>query len=122
MIKKIIIPSKLISDYIRFATIEGESKLSGDHKTGNAMVKKLNKIVELIKDDTSHTQTVFLAIMQSDSFRARSLAAVDALKLNILIDEAVSVLEESLKRTDILGFGSEMALKLWRGEVSGKTL
>ena len=113
---------KLISDYISFATIEGNSKLTGDYKTGNSMAKKLNKIYQLISADVNIATNILGAAMKSESARARSLSAVDALRMNILIKEAVAVLEEESRRDDILGFGSVMALKIWRGEIAGTSL
>lgn len=112
----------LINEYISLATIEGEAKLNGDYKTGNSMVKKLNRIYEAIKGDMDVAQNVLGSVMKSNSTRARSLSAVDALRLNICVKEAIDVLEDEAKRDDILGFGCEMALKLWRGEIPGKTL
>jgi hypothetical protein len=120
--KKDIDSAALISKFIEYATIEGETKLTGDYRTGNKMSKRLTKIFELIKDDMDIAQNVLGTVMRSESYRARSLAAVDALRLNILVEEAVALLEEGAKREDILGFGCEMALRIWRGEVPGTTL
>ena len=114
--------SNLIEKYIEYATIEGETKLSGDYKKGNEMVKKLNKIVETIQGDEQLAKDVLSAVLSSNSVRARGLAAVDALRLNIFVNEAVKTLEEISLREDIWGFGSKMALRIWRGEVPGKTL
>jgi hypothetical protein len=120
--QKDIDSAALISKFIEYATIEGETKLTGDYRTGNKMSKRLTKIYELIKTDMNIAQTVLGTVMRSESYRARSLAAVDALRLNILVEEAVALLEEGAKREDILGFGCETALKIWRGEVPGATL
>jgi hypothetical protein len=120
--KKGINTEELISKFIEYGNIEGESKLTGDYRTGNKMSKRLTKIFELIKDDMDIAQNVLGTVMRSDSIGGRSIAAVDALRLNILVEEAVALLAEESKREDILGFGCEMALRIWRGEVPGTTL
>ncbi len=60
--------------------------------------------------------------MKSDNDKARSMAASDALSLNILIEQVIDVLEDVAKRPDIIGFGAEQSLKIWRGEYPGETL
>jgi len=115
-------PEKLISDFIKYAEIEGKTKIAGDYKLGNAMAKKINKIFEDLKNDGELAREVIGAILKSDSIRARSLAAVNALRLNIYIEESIEALEDISKDSSIIGFGAEMALKIWRGEFPGKTL
>ncbi|NTW27799.1 MAG: hypothetical protein HGA39_00310 [Coriobacteriia bacterium] len=112
----------LIKKYVEYATIEGETKLSGDYKKGNRMVVKLNNIFDIIKGDRQLSIYVLSSVMESHSVRARGLAAVDALRLGICIPESVKALEEISLREDIWGFGSKMALRIWRGEFPGKTL
>jgi len=121
-LKKISDATKIIDDYIDYATIEGESKLNGDYKTGNIMAKKLNKLFNMLEKDNALAQEVIGTLLKCDSIRARSLSAVDALRLNIFVDDAVTTLQVISKRGDIIGFGCEMALKIWQGEVPGKTL
>jgi len=50
------------------------------------------------------------------------MAAADSLRLNIMIKQALEVLEGVTKRDDIFAFDAEMVLEIWRGEVPGKTL
>lgn len=117
-----IAPRELAFKYIALATAEGTSKLSGDYKKGNMLAKKLYKIFLILQSNPTVATQVLGIVLKSDSLRARSLGAVDALRLNVLVNDAVSVLEEASKSSDIFGFGSEMALKIWRGEVSGRML
>jgi len=114
--------SILIKKYIEYATIEGETKLNGDYKKGNEMVKKLNKIFKIINENEDLAKEVISAVLYSNSIRAQGLAAVDALRLNIYVNDAINILEKISLREDIWGFGSEMALKIWRGEIPGKSL
>jgi hypothetical protein len=86
------------------------------------MSKRLHRIYDIVKDDTNTAQNVLGTVMRSESVRARGIAASYVLRLNVLIEEAVAVLEEESKREDILGFGCEMALRIWRGEVPRTTL
>lgn len=106
---------KIIEQYIEYSNIEGQSKLDGDYKTGNKMSKKLNKIFTHLKDDNDLAKIVLKELLKSDSIRARSMAATDALRLNMYVDESVKVLKEiaNNKELGILSFGPEMALKIW---------
>lgn len=112
----------LANEYIKFATMEGKSKLSGDYRTGNFASKQLENIINLVREDPVIQCNVIRKILSSESRRAQSLGAVDALRLNIFVEEAIHILEEDSLQHDILGFGSEMALRIWRGEIPGKTL
>lgn len=122
MINKKNNAEELIERFIEYATIEGETKLSGDFRRGNAMAKKINKICKVLSSDPSLAENVLKSIMESDSFRASTMAAVECLRMNILIDEAVEILEKGSERNDILGGGCYYALKIWRGEVPNTTL
>lgn len=115
-------PEELALKYIETATAEGLSKLSGDYNKGNILAKRLHEIFLVLQSDPVIAVRVLDIVLQSNSLRARSLGAVDALRLNILVTEAVSVLEEASESPDIFGLGSKMALKIWRGEVPGRTL
>lgn len=115
-------PDAIAAKFVTFAEEEGECKLRGDYKRGNLLVKKMNKLVFSIQNEPEVASAVFRKAFSSTSRRARSLGAVSALRMNLLTDKAVQILEETSKAGDILGFGSEMALKIWRGEISGETL
>jgi len=121
-VKHTVNSSKLINDYIEFATIEGETKLNGDYKLGNKMAKKIIKIFTILKDNEQLAREVIPIILNSNSVRARGLIAVDALRLNVYVNDAIKVLEDISKQNDILDFSSQMALKIYRGEFPDKTL
>ncbi len=103
-----------------------ESALSeGDYKTNNREVKKLRKLkTDLFENNLDLARKVYGNLLLSDCVTAKSIAAVECLRLNILIQEAIDVLECVAKRNDvgISRHSSEMALRIWRGEVPGKTL
>ena len=107
--------NEIIKLYVEYATIEGKSKLEGDYKIGNKMVTKLNKIYEQLKSDPNLALDVLNAVLDSDSVRARGLAACDALRLNINIERAIVVLQQISKMKDIgiLSYSAEMALQIW---------
>jgi hypothetical protein len=113
--KKLKSANEIISEYIEYATIEGQTKLDGDYKTGNRMVKKLNKLCEQLKADRELATYVLNYIMDSDHIRAKGLAAGDALRMRINIDKALDVLQRISQR-DELGIwagGAKIALKIW---------
>ena len=68
--------SEIIKLYIEYATAEGVSKLEGDYKTGNTMVKKLNKLAEQFIDDPILANEVLSTILNTDAVRAKSLAEI----------------------------------------------
>ena len=115
-------PDAIAANFVTLAEEEGECKLRGDYKRGNLLVKKINRLVSSIQNEPEMASSVLQKVFSSTSRRARSLGAVSALRMNLLTDKAVQILEEASKANDILGFGSEMALKIWRGEISGETL
>ncbi len=107
--------TEIIDLYIEYADIEGKSKLEGDYKTGNKMVKKINKLSEPFNSNLNLAQEVLNALMDSSSIRARTLAACKALRLGIIISKSLETLEQISKRNDIgiLSFSAGMALKIW---------
>ena len=115
-------PDEIATRFIALAEEEGQCKLCGDYKRGNLLVKKMNQLVRSMQNEPETAAAVFQKAFSSTSRHARGLAAVRALRMKLLTDEAVQVLEETSKADDILGFGSEMALKLWRGEIPGEIL
>ncbi|KJS22039.1 MAG: hypothetical protein VR72_08135 [Clostridiaceae bacterium BRH_c20a] len=121
--KKNISPQSLIEQYINAGIIMTEALPNGDYKTNNREAKKLKKIkTDFLENNLDLAKQVFAEVMKSENDKARSIAAADALRLNILIEQAIDVLEDVAKRADIIGFGAETSLKIWRGEYPGKTL
>ncbi|GHU83342.1 hypothetical protein AGMMS50284_6710 [Clostridia bacterium] len=112
----------LIEKFIEYATIEGETKENGDYKLGNKMSKKLNEIFDILKGDNELAEKVLGAVLHSEVASAQSIAAVDALRLNILVKQSIKILEKISKQQSMIAFGSRMALKIYRGEVTSKTL
>jgi len=107
-------PQQIIKEYAEYAEIQGQCTLDGDYKQGNKMVKKLNAFFKEFQKDSELAKTVLQELLNSDCFQARSVAATDCLRLNLFQEKALSVLKEASKRKDILGFGPEMALKIWK--------
>lgn len=116
-------PKSLIEKYIEAGIIMTEALPNGDYKTNNREAKKLKRIKsDFLENDLDLAKHVFAEVMKSENDMARSIAATDALRLNILIEQAIDTLIEVAKRNDIIGFGAETALKIYRGEFPGKTL
>lgn len=113
----------LVEQYIEAGKIMEEALPNGDYKKNNQEAKKLKKIKsDFLENNLDSAKQVFAEVMKSENDMARSIAAADALRLNILVEQAIGVLEDVAKRRDIIGFGAETSLKIWRGEFPGKTL
>lgn len=114
-------PDELAEEFIRLGTENGITMLNGDYRRGNRIVKQMNKLTDSIKDDSELFKFVLKCAMRSDDRQARGIGAAKVLQNDIeeLIDEAVEVLEKDGETRDILGFGSRMALSIWRGEFPG---
>ena len=112
-------PREMIEQYIETGRVITETTMSGDYRKGNVIAKKNAKVFEQLSKNRSLAIHVLSAVMNSDVDQARSLAASAAIQLEILIEESIAVLKEIEKRDDMVGFGAEMALKRWRGEIPG---
>ena len=114
---KIYSADLIIKKYIEYAEIEGQTKLDGNYRLGNKMSKKIIKLFLMFKDDCETAKYIIQNILISDCRRARILIAVDALRIGVLIEDAVNELEVSSQENDIFALGSEIALKKWKGEI-----
>jgi hypothetical protein len=112
----------LIEQYIEAGKIMEEALSNGDYKKNNRGAKKLKKIKSNLENNLDLAEQVFAEVMKSENDMARSIAAADALRLNILVEQAIDALKDVAKRSDIIGFGAETSLKIWHGEFPGKTL
>ena len=114
-------PDEIADEIISLATEEGKTKLNGDYRRGNRLTKRINKLLDPIKEDPEVFKFVLKRIMKADERRARGMGAALALQNDIeeLVDEAEQILEETSKFRDRLGFSSGMALSIWRGEFPG---
>jgi hypothetical protein len=121
---KKLTPQEIIAFHIESDKIIETALTNGDSKTNNKEVKKLNKLTALLKDDLELAKLVYGELFKADCVRSHCHAAVECLRLGIHKNEAEKILEELSKRNDIgiTRTGCEMALKLWRGEIPGKTL
>lgn len=121
--KKNMSTESIIEQYIEAGIIMTEALPNGDYKKNNREAKKIKKIkTDYLENNLDLAKHVFSEVMKSENDKARSIAAADALRLNILIEQAIDVLEDVAKRSDIIGFGAETSLKIWRGGFPGKTL
>ena len=108
---------QIIKNYKDYSMLQGEYMVNSDYKQNNKIVKKLNNLYLLFKNDMDLANIVYKELISEDTIKfapnAAANAACDCLRLNIYIDEALKVLSMMSKRNNILGFGSEMALKTW---------
>ena len=96
--------------------MQGEYLLNSDVRKNNITCKKLVKVSDVLMGSKEFAEYAFPIIMKSESYRARTVGAVDALrtKLPSLEAEALKVLEEGKDRNDILGFSTLMALENYK--------
>lgn len=120
--KKILAPQEIINQYLETGVVLAKTALNGDYKGGNKIAKENRKVFAILGQNKDLAVQVLMQVMNSDNDKARSIAAADALRLNILIEQSIDILEEVAKRSDIIGFEAKTALKIWRGEFPGKTL
>ena len=120
--KKILTPQEIINQYLETGIVLAETALNGDYKRGNKIAKENRKVFVILGQNKDLAVQVLMQVMDSDNDKARSIAAADAIRLDIMVKQAVDVLEEVAKRSDIIGFEAKTALKIWRGEYPGKTL
>lgn len=99
-------------------------KMTSDYRVNNREAKKLYRLFLILKEDLTLAKEVYSQLLWHDCVTTRSIAAAECLRLNIFVQEAVSVLEEISKRDDvgITRFEAETALQIWRGEVPGRSL
>jgi hypothetical protein len=123
--KKSLTVEEFIEEYTRLSVLQGEFMLSLDnYKKHNKNVNKQNRLMKKYFVDKDYEFKVLnVAINNKDDF-VRSSAAAAALRDGIteLTDKAILVLEEVAKRPDLIGGGAEMALRIYRAEIEGKTL
>jgi uncharacterized protein YjiS (DUF1127 family) len=115
---------QIVNKHIECDRIIEAALMSGDYRKNNREVKKLNRLTAPLKDDLELARQVYSELFKADCVRSRCHASVECLRIGVLENDAVTILEELSKRDDIgiTRLGSEMALKLWRGEIPGKTL
>ena len=111
-----------INQYLKTGTVLTETALSGNYKRGNIIAKKNRKVFDYLSQNRDLAIEVFSTIMNSDNDKAKSIAAADSIRMNIMLEQATTVLEELAKRNDFVGFEAELVLRIWKGEFPGKTL
>jgi hypothetical protein len=122
--RKVLSLEEIVNLHIQSNKVIEMALMNGDSKTNNKEVKKLNKLTAPLKNNLELSKSVYGELFKADCIRSHCHAAVDCLRFGIHVDEAKQILEELLKRDDIgiTRTGCEMALKVWRGEIPGKTL
>jgi len=120
--------SKSIKDFVDLIIKSGKIiesvKGTADYKTNNKEFKKLYRIYEELNRDLDMAKDVYGQLLEHSCISVRVLSAVQCLKSNIYIIEAENVLEKISQQDEDrhAKFESEMCLRVWRGEISGKTL
>jgi hypothetical protein len=95
-----------------------------EYKKNNRLADKSFRLIKMLRKDLELAKVVYEELLVADCAVTRVNAASECLSLGIYIDEAVRVLTEIANRPDIgiKSFEAELTLRVWRGEVPGKTL
>lgn len=115
---------EIIKKHSESDKIIDELSSSDDYKRSNQEAKKLHKLHNYLQENTSLAKEVYGALLKSECVTSRSISAAECLRIGIFIEEAEETLETIGQRDDIgiRSFNAKMALKIWRGEIPGKTL
>ena len=117
-------PQEIISIFIMSHEIMKKAMDEGNYRKNNKEAKKLSKFIAPLKEDLELARYVYGELLKADFVSVRSHAAIECLRMGIHTHESEQILKELSKRNDIgvTRTACEMALRLWRGEIPGKTL
>ena len=95
-----------------------------EYKKNNKLADKSFKLFRILDADLELAKVVYKELLAHDCIITRVNAASKCLSLKIYIEDALRVLTEMASRCDIgiKSFEAELALRVWRGEIPGKTL
>jgi len=117
-------PEEIINRHIECDKIIESVSMTTNYQANNRAAKKLEKLFEILKDDTELAKRVYEVLLEHKSAITLSHAASACLRIGIFIPKSEKILEELSKRTDIgiTRLNCETILKTWRGEIPYKTL
>jgi hypothetical protein len=105
--------SDLISEYISLAISHGESTLSGDFKNGNKAYRKMEKIVEAIRNSDEMIRKQFYILMYHENDNVKTWTA--SYLLGTYENEALEALTKIARNSkNIFSFNAEMTIKEWK--------
>lgn len=114
-----------VTQYINLCT----SLHAQREKMTKRTVKKYNKTFDILYkyaqalSEDQDAPKIFQILLDSEDCSVKLYAAVHCLKYGLHISQAESILMQiSLVEDAFAAFDAEMALKVWRGEIPGKTL
>ena len=83
---------------------------------------ELNSFVEELIQNKAVAEKVFCELLESKNIGVQATVSAHCLKYELLIKKAEKTLERISKSNVFESFGAEMTLKVWRGEIQGKSL
>lgn len=101
-----------------------KANLTVDFKTNNKERKKLEKLFSELSKDRILFEAVYAELLESSEEVTLLTASSECLKNKIFVKKAEENLLKLSKRKDLamISFEAEMVLKVWYGEIKGKTL
>ena len=122
--KRILSVDEIVESHIKSDLIIDECMKNMNKRTSlinNREVKKLQKLISIYKDDKELSKQIYERLLVHHNSRVRGNAAVECLRIGVFEEIAVQTLEELELEPGIGGHSAKWALKLWRGEIKGKT-
>jgi hypothetical protein len=97
---------------------------SNDSKKHNREMKKLAKLFVIMEENRELAERVLATLLNYDCITTKINSATECLKLGIYIQKAENILEEiaSMENIGLNRLNAEMTLRVWQGEMPGKTL
>lgn len=92
--KKVLTFQEIICQYLDTGDVLTETALNGDYKRGNKIAKENKKVFIILGQNKTLALQILQQVMNSNNDKARSIAATDAIRLDIMVEQAVCVLEE----------------------------
>ena len=91
-------------------------------KRHNEAMVELQSFVEELVKDREKAEKVFAELMDNEDIAVQASVCGNCLKYDILTEKAEKRLKKISRSKNYHSFGAEMTLKVWRGEIPGKTL
>jgi len=112
---------EIVKKHIESDLIIQECRETGNSARNNREVKKSLKLVFSYKDDIEKATKVYKTLFKEENPYVLAHAAVECLRIGILIPEAEAILERvsKMEGIGIIRISAEYALRMWRGEDEG---
>ena len=116
--------NEIIRKHLALDGIIEKALADGDFRANNRAAKELMALFRTVSANRALAERVYCCLLKESCPRTQAHAASECLRMGIYIQEAEQILEKLARREDIgiTALGAEYTLKVWRGEISGKSL